>query len=137
MPFLAITSLFLDISWLARISYLTVDLLVKSVKSSLTLYPQILPNQLTLSQPGGSDYAPTSLLTPPDFLTFRQPWIGYLRKAFQSRNILSRDSFVSYSWKFNLGNWEQTLIFNHMPVWKCMVVSTSDLTFCFSCVRLF
>ena len=36
--------------------------------------PQILAHHLTLSQTGGTDYAPTSLLAPPDFQTFRRPW---------------------------------------------------------------
>ena len=36
-------------------------------------HPQILAYQLTLSQPVGADYAPTSLLTPPDFQTFLRP----------------------------------------------------------------
>ena len=37
-------------------------------------HPQILADQLTLSQPGGADYALTSLLAPPNFQTFRRPW---------------------------------------------------------------
>ena len=36
--------------------------------------PQILAHHLTLSQTGGTDYAPTSLLAPPDFQIFRRPW---------------------------------------------------------------
>ena len=34
--------------------------------------PQILAHHLTLSQTGGTGYAPTSLLAPPDFQTFRR-----------------------------------------------------------------
>ena len=37
-------------------------------------HPQILANQLNLSQPGGTDYAPASLLAPPDLQTFLQTW---------------------------------------------------------------
>ena len=35
---------------------------------------QISADQLTLSQPRGTDYAPTSLLAPRDFQTFLRPW---------------------------------------------------------------
>ena len=37
--------------------------------------PQILADQLTLSQPGGADYAYQIILAPPDFQTTRQPCI--------------------------------------------------------------
>ena len=36
-------------------------------------HPQILADQLTLSQPGGADYAHQIILAPPDFQTFRRP----------------------------------------------------------------
>ena len=35
--------------------------------------PQILADRLTLSQPGGADYAHQIILTPPDFQTFLRP----------------------------------------------------------------
>ena len=38
-------------------------------------HPQILADQLTLSQPRGADYANQIILTPPDFQTFRRPWL--------------------------------------------------------------
>ena len=38
------------------------------------LCPQILSAQLTLSQPGGTEYARKIILAPPDFQTFLQPW---------------------------------------------------------------
>ena len=38
-----------------------------------TMATQILADQLTLSQPGGTDYAHCSALVPPDFQTFRRP----------------------------------------------------------------
>ena len=37
-------------------------------------HPQILADQLTLTQPGGADYAHQILLSPPDFQTFLRPW---------------------------------------------------------------
>ena len=36
-------------------------------------HPQILADQLTLSQPRGEDYAHHIILAPPDFQTFRRP----------------------------------------------------------------
>ena len=36
-------------------------------------HPQILADQLTLSQPRGADYAHQIILAPPDFQTFRRP----------------------------------------------------------------
>ena len=41
---------------------------------------QILAYQLTLSQPGGADYATILLLAPPDFQTFLRPYYGRSRK---------------------------------------------------------
>ena len=38
-------------------------------------HPQILADQLTLSQPRGTDYAHEIILAPPDFQTFRRPCI--------------------------------------------------------------
>ena len=37
--------------------------------------PQILADQLTLSQPRGADYAHHIILAPPDFQTFLRPWL--------------------------------------------------------------
>ena len=36
-------------------------------------HTQILADQLTLSQPGGADYAHQIILAPPDFQTIRRP----------------------------------------------------------------
>ena len=36
-------------------------------------HPQILADQLTLSQPRGADYAHQIILAPPDFQTFQRP----------------------------------------------------------------
>ena len=54
----------------------------ESFFQSLTLQyqacrPQFLPDQLTLSQPGGrgADYAHQMILAPPDFQIFLRPWI--------------------------------------------------------------
>ena len=41
--------------------------------------PQYLTDQLTLSQPGGADYAHHSTTSPPpDFQTLRQAWYVYV-----------------------------------------------------------
>ena len=40
------------------------------------VYPQILADQLTLYPPGGADYAHQMILAPPDFQTFRRPYLG-------------------------------------------------------------
>ena len=37
-------------------------------------HPQILADQLTLSQPEGADYAHQIVLAPPDFQTLRRPY---------------------------------------------------------------
>ena len=37
--------------------------------------PQILADQLTLSQPREADYAHQIILAPPDFQTFLRPWV--------------------------------------------------------------
>ena len=37
-------------------------------------HPQILADQLTLSQPGGADYAHQIIQASPDFQTFLRPW---------------------------------------------------------------
>ena len=42
-------------------------------------HPQILAEQLTLSQPRGADYAHQIILAPPDFQTFRRPCYDILR----------------------------------------------------------
>ena len=39
----------------------------------LPWHPQILPDQLTLSQPRGADYAHQTILATTDFQTFRRP----------------------------------------------------------------
>ena len=47
-------------------------------------HPQILADQLTLSQPGGSDYCPPHyllLLAPPDYQTFLRPCHMYERST--------------------------------------------------------
>ena len=46
---------------------------VRSGLSSLGV-PQILADQLTLSQPRGIDYAHQIILAPQNFQTFRRPW---------------------------------------------------------------
>ena len=46
-------------------------------------HPQILADQLTLSQPRGADYAHQIILAPPDFQTFRRPC-----NAFPGRIII-------------------------------------------------
>ena len=42
-------------------------------------HPQILADQLTLSQPRGADYAHQIILAPTDFKTFRRPWFDKVR----------------------------------------------------------
>ena len=37
-------------------------------------HPQILADELTLSQPEGGDYSRLMILAPPDFQTFLRPW---------------------------------------------------------------
>ena len=41
-------------------------------------HTQILADQLTLFQPGGTDYAHLITTGTPDFQTFRRPWSGVL-----------------------------------------------------------
>ena len=48
---------------------------VLSGVSSLGVHPQILADQLTLSQSGGTDYAHLITTGPPDFQTFRRAWL--------------------------------------------------------------
>ena len=40
-------------------------------------HPQILTDNLTLSQPGGTDYAHQIILAPPDFQAFLRPCAGH------------------------------------------------------------
>ena len=46
-------------------------------------WAQFLAKQLTLSQPGGTDYAHQMILAPSDFQNFRRPWdiVGQRRKS--------------------------------------------------------
>ena len=46
------------------------------VPPGMPWHPQILADQLTLSQPGGQIMSTLLLLAPPDFQIFRRPWIG-------------------------------------------------------------
>jgi hypothetical protein len=49
-------------------------------------HPQILADQLTLSQPRGADYAHQIILTPSDFQTFQRPCHTYERKQWEPGN---------------------------------------------------
>ena len=40
--------------------------------------PHFLSDQLTLSKPGGTDYAHLIKLVPPDSQTFQRPWIDQI-----------------------------------------------------------
>ena len=60
-------------------------------------HPQILADQLTLSQPGGADYARQIILAPPDFQTFLRPCI------VQCAYILFRID-MNPLWQHNVGH---------------------------------
>ena len=54
-------------------------------------HPQILADQLTLSQPRGVYYAHKIILAPPDFQTFRRPCYAKACKKFET--FLCRESW--------------------------------------------
>ena len=50
--------------------------------------PQILADQLTLSEPRGADYAHRMILAPPDFQTFRRPYIWTDVQPILNRSVV-------------------------------------------------
>ena len=65
-------------------------------------HPQILADQLTLSQPGGEGYDHQIILAPPNFQTFLRPWNGFLFYIFDSWVILIFVYFIFASPLINL-----------------------------------
>ena len=55
-------------------------------------HPQILADQLTPSQPGGTDYAHLILLAHPDFQTFRRPCAPVLTHSLVWYTVLASSS---------------------------------------------
>ena len=57
-------------------------------------HPQILSDQLTLSQPRGADYTHQIILASLDFQTFRRPWSWTYKFKFQ--NLKSNSDWYLY-----------------------------------------
>ena len=53
------------------------------------------PDQLTLSQPGGSDYTHKIIPTLPDFQTFLRPWDAYAEKSLELLSIKIKNTVIS------------------------------------------
>ena len=67
--------------WLPPISGIAVPGLSSLGVPGVPWHPQILADQLTLSQPRGADYAHQIILAPPDFQTFLRPCIAKLHSS--------------------------------------------------------
>ena len=68
-------------------------------------HPQILADQLTLSQPDGADYAHQIILAPPDFLTIEQGIFIALRELVAKANkvcvCLKKRTLTLFPWYGN------------------------------------
>ena len=83
------------IDWYAeRWVFLRLQLCITGLSSlGVPWHPQILADQLTLSQPRGADYAQQIILAPPDFQTFRRPCIKEMHWNYTWLQL--------YSWSFD------------------------------------
>ena len=59
-------------------------------RGGMPWHPKVLADQLTLSQPMGTDYSHQIVMAPPGFQTFRRPWnVGLLACRLDIESFLS------------------------------------------------
>ena len=100
--------------------------------------PQILVDQLTLSQPRGADYAHQIMMTPLDFQTFRWPCLYVLKSSFYNLLNNSQENHFTYTkicWKANLINrsrhpMRNTIKFVIVERVKCVKVCAHSICAC-------
>ena len=81
-------------------------------------HPQILADQLTLSQPRGADYAHQIILAPPDFQTFRRPWSDGLT-LHGAKTRVCACFFLPHQGRRNVKN-----IVGEEPMWWAFLIET-------------